>query len=645
MKTILIKTLIATLFVGMTVSCSDEDENRFRPGSTHEKPTPSEPEGGLDFSKLTADNHPRLLMNAEAFTELKNKINSNTSANLTLLHNTIMGICNGKGMNATPLTYKLDASNKRILDVSRDALLRIFSCAYAYRITGETKYLTKAETDINAVCSFSDWNSKRHFLDVGEMATAVALGYDWLYNELSESTRTKAANALLNFAFKQAQNKNWNLNFYEATNNWNQVCNGGLVCAALASYEKHPTEAKDMIEKAFESNAMALEVMYSPDGNYPEGSGYWCYGTLYQALMLASLESTIGTDNGLSNTPGFSKTAEYMLYMTGLNSKFFNYSDCASSSTAALATWWFADKYNNPSLLFNELRMLKNGEYASCEESRLLPMVMAFANKMNLDAVSAPANKLWSGKGETPVVMVHTDWTYSDTDKYLGVKGGKAETSHGHMDAGSFVYDAYGVRWSMDFGLQSYTTLETPLANLGGNLWDMGQNSMRWDVFRLNNLNHSTISINDVKHRVKGAATLTTTINTATELGATFNLTETVSDQAASAIRTVKIVNNQNLVVIDEIKARTDKSAKVRWCMATPAVPTVESNRIVLTQGGKVMYLTTIGDVKPVYKTWTTTGANSYDAANPGTYMVGFEATVTANQTASFTTTLTPKLN
>ena len=81
--------------------------------------------------------------------------------------------------------------------------------------------------------------------------------------------------------------------------------------------------------------------MYSPDGNYPEGSGYRCYGTLYQVLMLAALNSTLGTDNGLSDTPGFSKTAEYMLYMTGLNSKFFNYSDCAPSSTAALASWWF----------------------------------------------------------------------------------------------------------------------------------------------------------------------------------------------------------------------------------------------------------------------------------------------------------------
>lgn len=60
MKTILFKTIIIAFFVGTAVSCSDEDENRFRPGSTHEKPNPTEPEGGLDYSKLTADNHPRL---------------------------------------------------------------------------------------------------------------------------------------------------------------------------------------------------------------------------------------------------------------------------------------------------------------------------------------------------------------------------------------------------------------------------------------------------------------------------------------------------------------------------------------------------------------------------------------------------------
>lgn len=641
MKKILSKTPIAiTILLCCLLSfCSEKAGDNFVPGSS-EKEENTEENG---FSSLTAENHPRLLMNSDDFTTLQNKLSSNPDENLTLLHNTIMSVSRSTGLDPQPLTYKLDSSNKRILDVSRNALIRIFTCAYAYRMTGETQFLTKAETDINAVCDFINWNAERHFLDAAEMATAVAFGYDWLYNELKESTRSNAANALNLFAFQPALNGKWNLNFYEANNNWNQVCNGGLVTAALAVYERVSKEAEEIIEKAIESNKTAIEAMYSPDGNYSEGPGYWCYGTLYQALMLSALNSTLGSDGGLSNVPGFSKTGEYMLYTVGLNNRFFNYADCAPGAVPALALWYFADRFNDPSLLFNELRMLQSGKYSTSSEVRLLPMLMAFAKDLNLDGIQKPTKKLWSGKGETPVVMVHTDWTYTDSDKYLGIKGGKANSSHGHMDAGSFVYDAYGVRWSMDFGLQSYTTLETQLAALGGNLWDMGQNSMRWDVFRLNSLNHSTISINDAKHLVNGSATLVTVIENETEIGATFDLTAAVSNQAASAIRTVKIVEDKDLIVEDRIKARTDKAAKVRWTMVTPATPTIESNRIALTFGGKTMYLSAKSTTGITYKTWSTTSQNSYDAPNPGTYMVGFESTVPAGQSVTFTTTLTPK--
>lgn len=193
--------------------------------------------------------------------------------------------------------------------------------------------------------------------------------------------------------------------------------------------------------------------------------------------------------------------------------------------------------------------------------------------------------------------------------------------------------------------MQSYETLEPALIRLGGSLWDMGQNSLRWNVFRLNNLNHSTLSVNDARHRVDGTATLSAVINTESELGATFNLTDVLSDQVASAVRTVKIVDNKKLLVVDEVETRNDKPAKVRWCMVTPAIPTVETDRIVLVKGDKVMYLTVDGTVKPIFKVWSTASENSYDQPNPDTYMVGFEVIVPALQTATFTTVLMPKRN
>jgi hypothetical protein len=35
-----------------------------------------------------------------------------------------------------------------------------------------------------AAAAFSDWNPS-HFLDVAEMTAALAIGYDWLYEEVS----------------------------------------------------------------------------------------------------------------------------------------------------------------------------------------------------------------------------------------------------------------------------------------------------------------------------------------------------------------------------------------------------------------------------------------------------------------------------
>ena len=53
---------------------------------------------------------------------------------------------------------------------------------------------------MNTVCAFKDWNHS-HFLDVGEMAMAVSIGYDWLYDELSEETKANARAALNQHAF------------------------------------------------------------------------------------------------------------------------------------------------------------------------------------------------------------------------------------------------------------------------------------------------------------------------------------------------------------------------------------------------------------------------------------------------------------
>src|SRR5690606_5733067 len=123
----------------------------------------------------------------------------------------------------------------------------IFYLAYGYRMTGDERYLTRTERELNAVCDFSDWNPS-HFLDVGEMALGVAIGYDWLFDELADETRHKVRRALRNKAFAPTKNSqhNW---YLRRTNNWNQVCNAGIAFAAMATYEANKELAVEQIEE------------------------------------------------------------------------------------------------------------------------------------------------------------------------------------------------------------------------------------------------------------------------------------------------------------------------------------------------------------------------------------------------------------
>ena len=590
-----------------------------------------------DFSALTAENHPRLFLKDEDFETLKVKNKPGTIVNR--LHTILHEIADTEIVSGTTLKYKLDASGKRILPISRRALKRISSCSYMYKMTGEAKYLEQVEKDMNTVCAFKDWNHS-HFLDVGEMAMAVSIGYDWLYDELSEETKANARAALNQHAFGHTDEEKY-CKFYKARNNWNQVCNGGLVAASLATYESNPEIAAKLIMDAVDSNREPLKEMYGPDGNYIEGYSYWDYGTMYQTMMLTALETALGTDFGLSDSEGFLKTGEFMMFMEGITES-FNFYDSWGEKTPAIAMWYFADKLQQPQLLFNELNALKEGRYnTTFSGARLLAPVMGYAARMDLDDLPLPHNKFWYGRGANPVAMVRTHWDCSDDDVYLAVKGGSASNNHSHMDAGSFVFESQGVRWACDLGNQKYAPLEIAMKKLKKNLFDRSQNSGRWTVMRYNNYHHNTITLNENLHNVKGYASFTDVIDTDEEKGVVIDMTEVLQNDAVSATRTVKLVDEKDLVVYDRVQTPDDKDVHYTWRMVTNGKPVVKKNMIILTADGKTMYLKAKSNLKFKYATWSAEPQKDYDDPNEGKYIVGIEADIPSGEMADFKVVLT----
>lgn len=611
-------------------------------------PSP-DPAGTFDYASLAVMRHPRLLIDSTGFVSLKDKVLKNPESNATLVraHNMIMKLADASLNSSSPISYKFDASGRRIMGMSRRALERIFSCSYAYRMTGRGEYLTKVKADMQTVCSFPNWNGISVFLDASEMATAVAIGYDWCYYDLPLSLRRQAHTALVDFCLSITGDEH---DYPHTDYNWNQVSYGGVVMSSLALYEKEKDLCYRKIEEALVNNARTIPVTYSPDGNYPEGYSYWSYGTHFQVLILAALEKVFGHTGGLDQLADLRKTAEWMLFMSGPTEEVFNYSDCTRRySDPQYCMWWFAWKYKDISMLYNEQRLLNN--YTESDVTRLLPMCALFSEGLDFSKpIEPPAKHLWSGKGDTPVVLVHGDWSFTETDSFLGVKGGMAKTNHGHMDAGSFVFDAFGKRWAEDLMVPEYTSIEIPITAAGGNFWDPGQNSMRWDVFVMTNYAHNTLTVNGEKHNVGGFATLERVIDTETEKGGVFNIAPALGGGVSKALRTVKLVGYKELVVIDEITASSSRPAEVQWRMMTRSQANMQSSYIELsfpdiTQKMRLSASSSVSSIIPQMMTRPAhfdDGARTWDLSQDGKTIVGHRFTVPAGQSVTVTTTLSP---
>jgi hypothetical protein len=573
--------------------------------------------------------HPRILIRQGDEATIMKTVNSDAS--WKRLHQAILAECDA--LEILPPVERIQIG-RRLLDKSREALRRLFLLSYAYRMSNDQKYLKRGEKEMLAIAAFSDWNPS-HFLDVAEMTMAVAIGYDWMYAGLSPDSRTKIREAIIKKGIEPSMDKKYN-SWLTVSNNWNQVCNAGITYGAMAIYEDQPDLSKQLINRAIKSIELPMED-FAPDGAYPEGYGYWGYGTGFNVMFISALEKLFGDDFGLSKEPGFLKTAGYMVNMTGPSGNAFNYSDAGTGSDLQTPMFWFANKIKDPSILWVERARLMNGDPKRFVRNRLLPSVLLWSGGVGLGKITPPKELTWIGRGKSPVAMMRTSWTDS-LAVFVGIKAGSASVNHAHMDIGSFIMEANGVRWAMDFGMQEYESLESK----GLSIFGKTQDAVRWNIFRYNNFVHNTLTVNDSLQRVAGYAPILKFSSTPAFMAGTMDLQTVYKGQLSKSLRGVAVVDKSWVVVKDELEA--PQSSTVRWTMLTPAeVKITGKNTAELTKNGKRLTLTVSAPAEITMKTWSTVGQHDYDAPNPGTTRVGFEFTLPANKQVPVTVELVPQ--
>ena len=565
--------------------------------------------------------HPRLFLPADGFDGLRSRVRSDAVSRrlLECLERKAAQFCDAP-------VCRRDLSGKRLLAVSRSCVERILTLALAARLLDEPRFARRAVREMLAGAAFADWNPS-HFLDVAEMTFALAIGYDWLHDQLAEPERAAIAAAILEKgitpSFGEEHSHRW---WIEGTNNWNQVCHAGMVVGALALAENDPALTARVVERAV-ANVPRAARAYAPDGAYAEGPTYWSYGTSFQVALIDALESATGHSGGLADGPGFLGSARYIFQVTGATGRYFNYSDSHEHHGFELPMLWFARRLDEPALAEAELQGLDErlSRYESSAGShdgyRLLALALLWHQPRSGTAGGKPPAALprhWLGRGETPVGIHRSRW-HDAGAAFVAIKGGSPSASHGHMDVGTFVLEAGGVRWAVDLGMQDYTGIE----QYGLNLWDMGQGSDRWKIFRIGSQGHNVPSFNGAPQLVTGHAPVARFQEDGEMPHTVVDLTSVYSDHVVRAWRGVALLADDRVLLQDEWTTGS-LPTETRWQMLTRAQVSCQDGLIVLRQDSQEMHLRIIdADPHPqVEVIERSEPVQAFDEPNPGARMI-----------------------
>ena len=442
-----------------------------------------------------------------------------------------------------PSDYKMPVAG--LLAESRRVVDRIYTLALMYRLDGEPRHLDRAVKELRAAALLPNWNPQ-HFLDAAEMTHAFAIGYDWFYAGLAAADRDWIREALIQKGLLPAaaaykESAPW----VTAPHHWNLVCNSGVAMGALAVADEQPDLARHILRSALESLPHALAT-YAPDGGWPEGPAFWNYGTRYVVYLMASLESALDNDFSLPNAKGFDHTAKFRLHFVGPTGKTFNFGDAAEDAVTSAQMFWLARRFNQPVDAWAEQRDADKSSHTDPLD------IVWFDKDAKPERGEEPLDQLFAG---AQVAFMRTSWDDPNA-LFLGVKGGDNKTNRSHLDLGTFVFDAGGVRWAYDPGQED--------SNAPGYL-----GFKRYTYFKASTEAHNTILIDGENQDHKAEAKIVHFEPSIDLSWVEIDLSRTYPGKLKQWQRKIGLAQSRALIVQDSLQA--EQPVDALWSMLTEA--------------------------------------------------------------------------
>ena len=286
--------------------------------------------------------HPRLYLTDERVQELKAELKREPYASL---FQQLRGVADRLASDGPPAYRKDDRWSGEEQLYQREVGSAIPNLALVYVLTGERKYLAAAQAWMRASAGYPTWGLGEidgMDLAAGHQLYGLALGYDWLYQDLDADARAAVRACLRQRGERMYQallNKRvWWHNAYLQNHQWVDMT--GLAAAGLSLFGE--VEGVDgWVLLPLEKLEITMASL-GPDGASHEGVPYWSYGLEYLLKLMDLTRSLLDRDL-FANNPWFQHTASFRLYSMLPQQSWTQQSDLMTFADGPRSDWYGPD--------------------------------------------------------------------------------------------------------------------------------------------------------------------------------------------------------------------------------------------------------------------------------------------------------------
>ena len=333
-------------------------------------------------------------------------------------------------------------------DVLNRARTRIAYNGFDSYLTGNVDARNAAKTAMLNVARWKRWeppwfraHGQHTYYPAGQLATEVALGYDLLYEHLSESERALIRSALLEKSiipvFKEYVVDN---RLMTNTSNWIAHTVGGALIAAASiandvpeSDDKFPVYVNGLLRKLEDHMAAS----FLPDGSYGEGISYHEFDTETLGPALVAVQRAFGTDYWTSTH--VLDSLSYPLYT--LAKPISGSPDMGDTHPPA--------GHGIAPIVYKSKDPVARWYYSQFDRSSLIKFIF-YDDSISPAVPTLPTSKIFRDKGNA---VFRSGWSGDDI-VFLYRAG--PNFNHHHADQGSFLLTAFGEVLVSEAGWSDY---------------------------------------------------------------------------------------------------------------------------------------------------------------------------------------------